>query len=231
MIFFTSPLEKLRGYLKGQVYLWVIGSPRSGSSYLTLSLGRNTSHCFNEPIKIPMYQRENVQNWKFPMCRSVVFKWCENHSVADQIMERFPNSFFLNTLRDPANNIYSIAHPKSDAWPRRDFDHLGEEESVRIQNAVGMWEHYTAGCLDVRKKYPDRYIAVPYTGMPSYLPLIAEKTQLKLKRKMKFYERDLEAKYLYDIEHVISKNVLAKKLSKEVKKICQQTKNELEQLQ
>jgi len=229
MIFFTSPLEKLRGHLHGQVFLWVIGSPRSGSTYLTLSLGKNTSHCLSEPIKVPLYSRDNVKNWKFPKCRSIVFKWCENHEVADKIIERFPNSYFLHTIRDPANNIYSIAHPKSDSWPRREFEHLGEEEEARIQNAVGMWEHYTAGCLNVREQYPDRYIPVPYTSMPSYFPVIEQKIQLKLKRKMPFTDRDMHAKYLEDIERVILKNVLAKKLSGEVKQVCQEAKQELAQ--
>ncbi len=231
MIFFTSPLEKLRGHLNGQVYLWVIGSPRSGSTYLTLSLGKNTSHCFNEPIKIPMFKRDNVDNWKFPACRSIVFKWCENHEMADKIIERFPNSYFLHTIRDPANNIYSIAHPKSDSWPRREFEQLGEEEATRIQNAVGLWEHYMAGCLGVRDKYPDHYIPVPYTAMPTYFPIIENKIQLRLKRKLKFTDRDLEAAYLEDIERVISKNVLAKRLSREVRKICLDAEKERDEFQ
>lgn len=231
MIFFTSPLEKLRGYKYGQIYLWVIGSPRSGSTYLTLSLGQNTSHCFSEPNKISMYRRDNVDNWKFPKCRSIVFKWCENHEVADKIIQRFPNSYFLHTIRDPANNIYSIAHPKSDSWPRREFEELGEEEAARIQNAVGLWEHYTAGCLSVGEKYPDRYIPVPYTSMPSYFPVIEKKIQLRLKRKLKFTDRDFEPNQLKDIERFISKNVLAKKLSKEVKQICQEARQQLGQHQ
>lgn len=178
-----------------------------------------------------MFKRDNVENWSFPKCRSIVFKWCENHEVADKIIEKFPNSYFLHTIREPANNIYSIAHPKSDSWPRREFEQIGEEEAVRIQNAVGLWEHYTAGCLDVRKNYPDRYIPVPYTSMPSYFPVIEEKIQLRLKRKMKFTDRDLEKTYLKDIERVISKNVLAKKLSKEVKEICLNAKKERDAFQ
>lgn len=227
MIFFTSPLERLRGYRHGQVYLWVIGPPRSGSTYLTLSLGKNTSHCFNEPINIPLFDRDNVENWKFPKCRSIVFKWCENHGVADKIINRFPNSYFLHTIRDPANNILSLSHPKSDSWPRREFEELGEEKETRVQNAVGLWEHYTAGCLDVREKYPDRYIPVPYTSMPSYFPVIEEKIQLRLKRKLKFKDRDLDSAYLQDIQYVISHNVLAVELSKKLEQICQDAKAEL----
>lgn len=196
---FETPIplwSKLQGRLRGTVHLWVIGSPRSGTTYLSHCLGQNTDLSLIEPNELPMYERGKVEQWRFPLCRSITFKWCENFIVAERILDRFPNSLFLHAVRDPLNNVQSIAFPKADAWPPRAFEELGEETDSRIEQAIDKWVTYTRGCLDVGVRFAEHYLAVPYTDMPASFPVIERRSGIPIRKIVDYRGRDMDASEL-----------------------------------
>ena len=192
--------SRLQGRLRGTIHLWVIGSPRSGTTYLAHCLGLNTDLSLVEPNELPLYERGKVEQWRFPLCRSISFKWCENFIVAERILDRFPNSHFLHTVRDPLNNVQSIAFPKPDAWPPRAFEELGEDADRRIDHAIEKWVTYTRGCLAVGERFPEHYLAVPYTDMPASFPAIERRTGITLKKTVDYRGRDMEARDLETLQ-------------------------------
>lgn len=213
---FTTPIpfwSKVQGRLRGTVHLWVIGSPRSGTTYLAHCLGLNTDLSLIEPNELPLYARGKVEQWRFPLCRSVTFKWCENFVVADRILDRFPDSLFLHAVRDPLNNIQSIAFPKADAWPPRAFEELGEETESRIGQAIDKWVTYTRGCLEVGERFPGRYLAVPYADMPASFPEIERRSGISLKKTVDYRGRDMEASALKALLPAWEKNTEAQTLA------------------
>jgi hypothetical protein len=182
-------------------FVWVIGSPRSGTTFLTRLIGRNTDLMFDEPETDPMYERYRVDAWEFPDCGSLVFKWCENWVVAKQILDRFPNSYFLHTIRDPSNTVYSIAFPKAGSYPARGFEEIdGESTAERVRGAIEKWQWYTEGCLDVPEVVGDRYLAVRYEGMPDSYRDIEELTGIRLENRLEFRNRNVDDRELSMLE-------------------------------
>ncbi len=215
----VSLLSRLLSIGKETTYLWVIGCPRSGTTYLTRLLGDNADLMLNEPNKIPMYARNNVENWTFPPCRTVVFKWCENWMVAEKILARFPNSYFFHTIRDPLNNIYSIAFPKVDSFPSRPCLAVGETEEERIDNAIKRWFHYTKGCLSVKDLAGTRYLPVLYENITDFFPLIEETSGLDLKKKTPFVNRNIAESGLVKINERLRYHPYANQLLKHVLRV------------
>lgn len=201
-----------RGKQKNCLHIWVVGSPRSGTTYLTKLVGANTDLMFNEPSKIPMYSRDNVERWKFESGKSVTFKWCENWRNAEQILARFPNSLFLHSIRDPLNNMYSMAFPKQDSLPPRPFKQFGDEPSTRIDKAIGKWSNYTKGCLSLSDTVKDRYLVVPYENMPAHIIRIEKLSSLKISDILPHQNRNLPDSELEQIKEAISKNSFAQQL-------------------
>ena len=76
--------------------LWVIGSPRSGTSFITDYLGLYTEGVFNEPWDT--HPRLEPEKWEFD-CDNFVFKYCRNWMIADDIVKLFSESIFIHVFK------------------------------------------------------------------------------------------------------------------------------------
>jgi hypothetical protein len=199
-------------------FVWVIGCPRSGTTFLTRLLGMNTDLMFDEPETLPMYERYKVDSWKFPDCGSVVFKWCENFLVAEQILDRFPDSYFLHTIRDPSNTVYSIAFPKAASYPHRGFEEI-DSGSIRerARGSIEKWHWYTENCLKVADVVAGRYLAIRYESMPDSYGDIEELTGIRLARKLEFRNRNVDESKLSELEPFWSEMPAAAELRRQVR--------------
>jgi len=108
--------------------IWIIGCPRSGTSFLTDYIGNYTDYCFNEPWNdFPLGKHKD---WMLPkhnvvlkgikqLNTSVVFKYCANALYYDEISKLYPKSKWVCIVRDPLHVMYSIFYPKKDSVPKR----------------------------------------------------------------------------------------------------------------
>jgi hypothetical protein len=75
-------------------FIWVIGAPRSGTTALTEYLGNYTDLSYMEPWET--HKINDFESWKFPECKSLVFKYCYNWFYASRILEKFVDSKFIH---------------------------------------------------------------------------------------------------------------------------------------
>lgn len=119
-------------------YIWVVGCPRSGTTFLTNYIGQYTERIYNEPWET--YPLEDVESWQFPLCKNLVFKYCCNWKRVDKILKRFYPSKFIYMIRNPDDVVYSWMWPKEDSYPLRPFVEFGSLESKeRFKNVIDQW--------------------------------------------------------------------------------------------
>ena len=139
--------------------IWVIGCPRSGTTFLTNLIGQHTKYCFNEPWrKYPINQHKN---WRLPTDGDIVFKYCKNCQHYKEINELYPNSKWIHIIRDPIHVIYSIAFAKPESHPIRNFRCTISEKqwdlanykiiNKKIKNAIQMRKSYIECCNKAEK--------------------------------------------------------------------------------
>ena len=172
-------------------FIWVVGSPRSGTTFLTDLIGRNCDYVFNEPGDDPRLRRGAVEEWVFPKAKTICFKWCENYRVADKIIARFPNSYFIHIIRGRNNNAYSMAFPKETAFPPRDFADFGTSEDERLNKAMRTWVVYNEGCLALKKTLGERYLPVFYEQLTEHYDDIEDLTGISLIERPDFHCQNL----------------------------------------
>ena len=200
-------------------FVWVVGCPRSGTTFLTDLIGQNCDRVYNEPGKDPTLARGLVDQWQFPPAENICFKWCENYKVADQILSRFPKSFFVHIMRERNNNVFSMAFPKETAFPPRQFPDLGEEADDRIVNAAKKWVNYNRGCLDLRSRLGERYIPVFYEHLPDYYTDIEARTGLSLRIRPEFRNQNLDKSEISGLSDYWSQIEEAEQLITEIGKL------------
>ncbi|EED34440.1 Phytanoyl-CoA dioxygenase family protein [Luminiphilus syltensis NOR5-1B] len=192
-------------------FIWIVGSPRSGTTFLTRLIGDNCDLTYDEPGDIPHLQRGKVGKWHFPPAKTICFKWCENYRVADPIVRKFPNSYFIHITREPQNNVYSIAFPKESAFPPRQFPELGDAIEERMIRAIRMWFGYDQGCRQLRKQLGSRYLEVPYEQLPDYYGAIETFTGIKLTKRPEFSNQNLPQGALEELTPYWQKTPFAKR--------------------
>src|ERR1043166_2829977 len=100
-------------------FTWILGSPRSGTSFVTEYIGKYTDEKYNEPWK--SHPLESPRSWQFPKADKIVFKYCENWRNLHILTNRYPDSVYVHVYRDPDNVVDSMANPREDSWPPRNL--------------------------------------------------------------------------------------------------------------
>ena len=159
-------------------YIWIIGVPRSGTTFLTNYLGKYTDYCFNEPWD--RYPLENPRLWTLPEAKTIVFKYCANWRNAKILSNRFKSSYFIHLIRRPTDVIESMVYPKKDSVPYRNL-FASKILAERFDLAVNKWKEFYDGCCGVCQKY--RSLEVVYENLPQELNRISEFTNLPLRQK------------------------------------------------
>lgn len=150
--------------MKNTKYIWIIGSPRSGTTMLTDFLGNFTSIKYNEPWD--SYPPNEYKKWQFPDVSSIVFKYCRNWEIVDFLVDKFPNSKFIHIIRNPYDVVYSMMFPKSNSYPVRNFEEFGQLDTLnRFTQVVNRWCDFIQGCLKIKDKYPEMYKEVLYENI------------------------------------------------------------------
>ena len=127
--------------------IWVVGSPRSGTTMLTDYIGKHTDFVYNEP-----WETHNVNDffsWSFPDCNSIVFKYCSNWMLAKKIQKRFKNSFFVHVLRNPSDVVYSMMFPKKESEPQRNWSEYSYQKEQRFEKVINHWYSFVKGCFEI----------------------------------------------------------------------------------
>jgi len=158
-------------------FIWIIGVPRSGTTFLTDYLCQYVNICYNEPWE--SYDHKHITQWTFPNVKSIVFKYCVNWSYANILNEKFRKSYFIHLIRDPAQVVYSLVFPKLDSYPYRDILKGNIEE--KFKQAVSKWYLFICGSQEVCKKF--RSIELIYEKIDQQINILGQFLNLPLQKK------------------------------------------------
>jgi len=143
-------------------FIWITGSPRSGTTFLCDFIGKHTDKVYNEPWKT--HPLRNPYIWKFPKCNTITMKYCENWRNLHYIMNRWPDSYFIHVWRDPDNVVYSMAYPKTKSYPPRNL-YAGKKEAERVRLSMKKWYNNLLNCVKIGIEYPKHYHEVQYENI------------------------------------------------------------------
>lgn len=158
-------------------FIWVIGSPRSGTTMLTDFIGKYTDKVYNEPWE--SHPVDQIDKWKFPNVQSITFKYCSNWKNASKILSKFRNSKFVHIIRNPADVVFSIMFPKKDSYPPRSWENFGKKREKRFSHAVNLWYNFLIGSLQLPKKANCKIVV--YEHLPSQIDDLGQFLNLPLK--------------------------------------------------
>lgn len=173
-------------------YIWVIGSPRSGTSFITDFIGKHTACCYNEPWRD--FHPDRVRDWNFE-CKSLVLKYCRNWQNAQYLNNRFRKSYFVHMIRDPRQVLFSLVFPKRNSKP---FRNLFDEKDLdtRFDKAVNLWYDFTSNSRLVCEQFNGveiRYENVDLDKLSSFLNITFDE-------KLVFKSRNVEEEKLLSLE-------------------------------
>jgi len=171
------------------MFIWIVGSPRSGTTFLTNYIGKHTNYKYNEPWKT--HPIETPRLWSFPKADTIVFKHCENWRNLHTLMNLYPNSVYVHVYRDPDNVVNSMAHPKENSNPPRNL-YGGYSGDDRIRICMQRWYSNMMHCLSIYNIIPHQYVEISYENMPIGLKKLSEKTKIEFISKLDFDNRNDE---------------------------------------
>lgn len=168
--------------------IFVIGCPRSGTSFITDYIGKYTDYCFNEPWN--KYLLGKHETWDLPKSKSIVLKYCANCFYYSEIKKIYPKSKWIHVVRNPINVLYSMVFPKKNSYPKREWIELGSKKNTRIMKAFEKWKLFTNSCFGIKEAKIIKYekISENYTYLQEFLEKKIEKPNFIDKNK----EFDLE---------------------------------------
>jgi hypothetical protein len=166
--------------------IWVVGCPRSGTSFLTEIIGKKTDYCFNEPwTKYPLGDHKN---WRLPSEGDIVFKYCANCFHYKEIKAIYPNSKWIHIIRNPIHVIYSMTFPKKDSFPQRLWEEMGKEER-RVIEAFKKWKKFIDCCSKIKEAKVVKYENIDLKSLSSYIGLDLDEPNFTNRNKIFDYEK------------------------------------------
>lgn len=178
---------------------WVIGSPRSGTSFLTDYIGLKTDYCFNEPWK--EYPLGKHKEWVLPKEGSIVFKYCANCFYYKEMSSLYKGSKWVHIIRKPEHVIYSMVFPKKDAKPERLWKYFGKGKE-RIIKSFNKWNKFIERCLEIKEAKIVYYEKINHEELSDFLGIKLDKSNFKNRNEI-FEENKMQI-----IKDVLNKNKL-----------------------
>ncbi len=170
--------------------IWIIGSPRSGTTFLTDYIGRYTDKKYNEPWKT--HHIDDARRWIFPEVNNIVFKYCENWRNLHILTNLYPNSIYVHVWRDPDNVVHSMAFPKKDSNPPRNL-YAGYDGNERVRLCMQRWYSNMMHCLSIFNIIPRQYLEIRYEDPNPGLIQLSEATGLNMNLdSLGFSNRNIE---------------------------------------
>lgn len=103
--------------LKEKEVIWVVGSPRSGTTFVTEYIGKYVDNCICEQWE--SFPQMKPELWKIPKGKTV-FKYCSNSFHYEYLSNEYKNSKWVYVKRNPIHIFYSVLFPKESSYPKRD---------------------------------------------------------------------------------------------------------------
>ena len=178
--------------------IWLIGSPRSGSTFLCDFIGKHTDRTYNEPWD--SHPIETPRTWVFPpKAKTITFKYCENWRNLHIISNKYPDSIYVHIWRDPDNVVNSMAFPKEGSYPPRNL--YGEHETdQRVRLCMQRWYSNSMHCLSLNNIMPKQYIEIQYENMKPGLRQLGEMAGINFNlEELGFKNRNLQTNLNWEL--------------------------------
>lgn len=160
--------------------IFVMGCPRSGTTFVAEWIGKSCQHTF---VEDPHYPVETAEVWELPAANCVV-KWCHLFQKADALVARYPDCCFVHVVRRPLDVLYSITHPAEQSSNGRDFGDMRDPD-----RAVQWWSFHLQGCQKVTAWHRRRCITVECERLPIERLRLQEFLQISLPELPEFQPR------------------------------------------
>lgn len=165
--------------------IWIVGSPRSGTTFLTDLIGQKTKYCFDEPwSKYPLGKHHE---WNLPTDGDLVFKYCANCFYYEEIKNLYPNSKWIYIIRDPIHILYSMIFPKKNSYPNRIFF---EDKNInkKIKKTIKMMSNYAKNCNEIKEALTIHYENIDYEKLSNFLQIDIKESN-EFINKNKYFEQ------------------------------------------
>lgn len=172
--------------INGKKHIWIIGVPRSGTTFLTDYLCKYADQCYNEPWG--MFEDKLVDKWTFPDSKSIVFKYCMNWKNAKILNERFNKSYFIHLIRNPAQVVYSLVFPKTDSYPYRNIFEDKKTLEDKFRHAITRWFNFIRGSQKVCKQYHS--IELTYENLDKQINYLSKFIKIPFSDNLNFKARN-----------------------------------------
>lgn len=176
--------------------VFVVGAPRSGTTMLAEWINKVGGVLYMEEES---YLPHEVATWNLPLDGDWVFKWCHLGAHAVEVREHYPNARIVDVYRDMLNTVYSMAYPKTDAYPYRPFEHLSVPGG-RTLNALTWWACHRSDCERLCALYPPEQVCrLRYAQLPESRKKLSDFLGRVLP-PLPFTPRNIEGLRLYQTE-------------------------------
>lgn len=198
--------------MKNKNIIFIIGCPRSGTTWLGNLLGKHKDiKYYNEPgilswlnqkeITEPM--RLNFKKIVMRMCSgqktNFVFKFPHWTLFIEELISMFPEAKFIHIIRNSKNvalslNKVRMTNPETNyhkVWFLYQFDPKTLEKYKKadyLGKDIITWEHYTAKAFQAKRLGEKRYMEVDYEDLVKF-------TSLELECVSKFLELEEDEKW------------------------------------
>lgn len=180
------------------LFLWILGSPRSGTTFITDFIGKFTDKSYNEPWQT--HPLNEAHSWKFPPAKNIVFKYCENWKNIEIILSRFKNNHFIHVWRNPDNVINSMAFPKYDSYPPRNLYGNFKEDQIRVKLCMERWYSNIIHSMSLYKLMPNNYHEIQYEKPKKGLLSLSNKLNLNLNLEtLKYKSKNVKSNLDWDL--------------------------------
>jgi hypothetical protein len=179
--------------------IWIIGSPRSGTTMLADFIGKHVDKMFNEPWG--SHPIETPRLWKLPNDSetTIVFKYCENWRNLHVLMHHYPNSVWVHCWRNPDDVVYSMAYPKENSYPPRSL-YKGYEGEEKLRLCMQRWYSNMMHSLSVHNVLPRQYTEIRYENMKPGLKKLGEMSNIDFRLKdLPFETRNINPELDWDL--------------------------------
>lgn len=172
--------------------IWIISSPRSGSTFLTDYIGKHIK-MYNEPWDT--HPLNDPKSWHLPK-ENIVFKYCENWRNLITLKKEYPDSIWVHCWRNPDDVVYSMAYPKEGSYPPRDLyaNYQGEH---KLKLCMQRWYSNIVNCTKVSVVAP--YIEIKYEDMKTGLDKLSKRINISFDQELDFQDRNIYPDINWDL--------------------------------
>ena len=170
--------------LMNEEVIWVVGSPRSGTTFITEYIGKYVDNCICEQWDVFPHMKPEL--WNIHKGKTV-FKYCTNSLHYEFLKNKYKNSKWVYVKRDPIHILYSVIFPKESSYPKRkknEWHTSGkrwnkEKDEDLLKKFIEHYEAITSAADKIKEAFVFEYENPDIKSLGNFLDLPLSEVEFK----------------------------------------------------